>query len=123
MIKGVGCDIVEIERISRAAGNKKFLEKCFSPAEIVVFEQRQSACFLAGNFAAKEAVVKAAGRGFRGILPREIEVLRDCLGAPYVVITDEAAKNLSVSEDQIIHVSISNTKDTAMATAIIEQRP
>ena len=122
MIKGTGCDIIEIERVGAAVANKNFLERCFSSLEISMFEDRGSVSFLAKNFAAKEAVVKAAGRGFRGIWPKEIEVLRDNFGAPYVVLTPAAVKALDISNSQMIHISISDTDDMAMATAIIENR-
>jgi len=119
MIRGIGCDLVEIERIRKAAGSKKFLEKCFSDSEIAAFDQTQSIAFLAGNFAVKEAVVKAAGRGFRGFWPREIEVKRNDLGAPYVMLSPKAIEALGISENQIVYISISNTKAMAMAMAVL----
>ena len=58
---------------------------------------RGNAARLAGNFAVKEAVAKVFGTGFRTFGPREIEVLRDELGKPHVMLygkAEETAKRL-----------------------------
>ena len=71
-------------------------------------------------FAVKEAVAKSFGTGFRGFWPGDIEVLRDELGKPYVILHGEAeriGKELRISR---IHVSISNTKEYAVAYVTAE---
>lgn len=80
---GIGTDILEIERITKAAKNRRFLVKCFSERELERFYQNGKISYLAGNFAAKEAVVKSIGTGFAGFWPRDIEILRDGNGQPY----------------------------------------
>ena len=84
MILGVGTDLVEISRIERACRKDHFVKGVFTDRE-----SRQamgSASKLAGSFAVKEAVAKALGTGFRTFMPIDVEVLRDPLGKPYVIL-------------------------------------
>ena len=74
----------------------------------------------AGNFAVKEAVSKMFGTGFRGISLKEIEVLRDELGKPYVKLYGKAAECAKQQGITRIHVSITNTKEYANAFVIGE---
>ena len=69
MILGIGVDIIEIDRIEKAIKKQnKFLEKIFTNKEIEYFQNRKMNIeVIAGNFAAKEAISKALGTGFRGI--------------------------------------------------------
>ena len=67
MIRGIGTDIVETDRISRAIKKDYFLKRAFTDSEIAMAKERNTDTFLAGNFAVKEAFVKALGLGFRGI--------------------------------------------------------
>ena len=79
MIIGIGTDIIEIERIEIAVKRTKgFINKLFTENEINIFESRGfKSEVIAGNFAAKEAVSKALGTGFRGFGVKDIEILRD----------------------------------------------
>ena len=77
MIRGIGTDIVETDRISRAIKKDFFLKRAFSDSEIAMARKRNTDSFLAGNFAAKEAFVKALGLGFIVIELKDFEVLRD----------------------------------------------
>ena len=78
MIFGIGTDLIEINRVVKACERKAFLTKVYTEQEQKLFlsDIRKAA----SNFAVKEAVVKMFGTGFRAILPKEIEVLRDNLG-------------------------------------------
>lgn len=76
---------------------------------------------LAGTFAVKEAVSKALGTGFRSFGPREIEVLRDDLGKPFVRLHGGAKKLAEELAIQQIHVSITNTAEYAAAFAVGER--
>ena len=110
MITGIGIDIIEVERIKRLINEKdNFLTRNFSDAELALCAKPES---IAGNFAAKEAFAKALGTGFRGFSLRDVEVLRDELGAPYILFRGERIK---------ARVSISHTKTTAAAVAVIEE--
>lgn len=119
MIKGIGIDTVFMDRIERASQSTRFIEKCFSAAEIELFKQRGKCIqFLAGNFAAKEAVAKALGVGFVGFAPKDIEVLRDGAGKPYINLLGNAKKN--AKDEAVFHVSITNTVELASAVVVIE---
>ena len=90
MIAGVGTDMIEIARIKRACEKKAFLTRVYTQEECQQAGENYSR--LAGTFAVKEAVSKALGTGFRSFGPREIEVLRDDLGKPFVRLHGGAKK-------------------------------
>ena len=121
MIKGIGSDIIEIERIKKAAEKESFIRKYFTEGEIAYFESKNMrAETIAGNFAAKEAIVKAMGTGFSGFGAEEISVLRKENGKPYVVFEGKAKeKSLSLGITKT-ELSISHCRDYAMAFAICE---
>ena len=122
MIKGIGTDIIEIERIRKAVQSTKgFLEKIFSEKEIDFFYSKKlKSETIAGNFAVKEAVSKALGTGFRGFSLKDIEVLRNELGAPMVNLHNNARLLALKLEVRKIHVSISHNKSSAIAYVLLE---
>ena len=80
MVIGTGIDIIEVERVKKAAAKPAFLKMVFTPAEQAYFERFNfEPQTIAGTFAAKEATAKALSVGFRGIKWTDIEVLHDCL--------------------------------------------
>lgn len=121
MILGVGTDLVEISRIERACRKDHFVKGVFTDRE-----SRQamgSASKLAGSFVVKEAVAKALGTGFRTFMPIDVEVLRDPLGKPYVILYGGALERFCQMGMEQIQVSISNTGEYAMAFAVGEGIP
>lgn len=118
MILGVGTDMVEIGRMERACKKDAFLKRAFTPEECRQAEGKLSK--LAGNFAVKESVAKVFGTGFRTFMPGEIEVLRDELGKPYVVLYGGAKALAEQMGIQKLWVSITNTKEYAVAFAVGE---
>lgn len=108
MIVGVGCDIVAINRLkqNQEAMAKRILSKKEYECYHSYHHERQLE-YLAGRFAAKEAVVKAIDQK---ILLSEIEVLDDDRGKPVCSI-----------EGYILHVSIAHEKDYATAYVICEK--
>lgn len=121
MIVGIGTDIIEVERIQKACRSPRFLSRVFTEREQALFQSRkENYQVLAGNFAAKEAVVKAMGTGFRGFAWKDVEILRDELGKPHVVLHRQALKTVSAMEGKRIHISISHTRCYAVAQAILE---
>lgn len=110
----LGCDIIEISRI--ASSIKKFgynfLHHILSDNEIALYNQKgKKAEFVAGRFAAKEAVSKALGTGIgRGYGFTDIEILPDELGKPWVYLNSIRAEN--------IEVSISHSRDNAIAVCL-----
>jgi len=122
LIIGVGTDIVEIRRIKNAmVTNSRFLEKIFTATELEYLKSRNlRAEYVAGRFAAKEAVAKALGTGFRGFDFKDIEIDRTTLGKPIVILKGKA-KLIAKKEGQYnIHLSISHGEDSAIAYAIWE---
>ena len=109
MILGTGCDLVEIERMKKACEKEAFLSRVYTERE-----RRQAggkASVLAGDFAVKEAVAKVFG---------DIEVLRDDLGKPYVNLYGRARETAEEKGILRLEVSISNTREYAMAFAVGE---
>lgn len=119
MVLGIGNDMIEIERIEKACGKQAFLVRCYTESEIEICHGKVA--MLAGNFAVKEAVAKAFGTGFRTFETRDIEVLRDELGKPYVNLYGEAKKLYEDMGATNIHVAITDTKEYASAIAVLEK--
>ena len=118
MIRGIGTDIIEIERVKKACAADSFFSRIFSEKEQAMIGEDLTRA--ADNFAAKEAVAKAFGCGFSGLKPSEIEILRDEKGAPYVVLSGKAKKKAEDDQIDVIHVSISNTDTLSQAFAVCE---
>lgn len=119
MIKGIGTDIIEIDRIAKSTENKAFMDKLFTNLEQNLFHGNNFNT-LAGNFAAKEAIAKALGTGFKGCSPIEIEILRKRSGAPFVNLYGNAQRLYNDLGCKSIYISISHDKDKAVAFAVIE---
>lgn len=118
MIVGVGIDLIEIERIKKACEKEAFLSRVYTEEECR--QAGRNMTRLAGDFAVKEAVSKVFGTGFRKFGLRDIEVLRDELGKPYVNLYGEAESIAGKLGIKKIFVSITNTKQTAAAFAVGE---
>jgi len=121
MIKGVGTDIIEIERIKKALEKREsFVERLFTKKEEILFRSRNYRVeTIAGNFAAKEAVSKALGTGII-FSWKDIEILRNEDGKPYVVLSGMAKKIYDEMDCKNIQVSISHNKEHAIANCMIE---
>jgi holo-[acyl-carrier protein] synthase len=123
MIAGIGIDLVEVDKIARSIDSETYLRKVFTEAEIEECRSVSNAGErFAGKFAAKEAFMKAVGRGIRqGVWFTQIEVLNEASGAPYVRVMGEVEASLTQSGVKNIHVSVTHTKSTAAAVVILEQ--
>lgn len=126
MIIGIGVDIIEIERDRQAIqNNKNFLSKLFTEREIDYFISRNmNSEVIAGNFAAKEAVSKALGTGIRGFSFKDIEILRNELGKPEVILHSGANlignKLVGNNNSLRVHLSISHNNSSAIAYSVLE---
>ncbi len=114
MIYGIGTDIVRTERL--AESKDSFMRFAFTEREIEGFGKSGERA--AGCFAAKEAVVKALGLGFREIGLKDIEILHNDMGKPLVYLRGKAEK----FSDLIFNVSISHEKEYAVAFVTAEKR-
>ncbi|MCX5751464.1 MAG: holo-ACP synthase [Candidatus Saganbacteria bacterium] len=116
-IKGIGVDIVEIGRIKKAVvkHGQHFLNRIYTSKEIQYCTHRGKYLYpeLAVRFAAKEAYVKAVGTGMREVEWKEIEVLNNKLGQPYIVLKSKKTKG--------IHLSLSHSQGNAVAMVVIER--
>lgn len=122
MIYGTGTDIVEIKRIEKALKKESFVNKCFTENEIIYLKSKNfSPETAAGIFAAKEAVSKALGTGFRGFMPQDLEILHTENMKPYVNLLPKAEKIAVDLDVNNIHISISHCKDYALAFAVAEK--
>lgn len=121
MIKGIGIDITEVERIKKNLENDKFINKIYSKDEREYLKSRRySPQTAAGMFAAKEAVSKCLGTGFSNFGPSSIEILKDRHGRPYVRLTDNALKRADELNIKNIQISISHTSRYAAAFCAAE---
>lgn len=123
VIIGVGVDIIEISRIEEAVNdNTNFMEKVFTDHEIEYLKSRKMRPeYIAGRFASKEAVSKALGTGFREFSLRDIEIDRNSLGKPLVILKGKAKQIAQRHGKYKIHLSISHDKTKAIAYVIIEE--
>jgi holo-[acyl-carrier protein] synthase len=122
-IVGHGIDIVETARIRRMVDQhaEHFLNRVYTPAEQAYAARNPKRYIehLAGRFAAKEAVLKVLGTGWRGgIAWTDIEIRSEPSGQPTIHLTGECER---IARDQGIdrwHISISHIETHATASAI-----
>lgn len=121
MIKGIGTDIVKVERINKIINRTStFLDGAFTKEEISYFNNKKNNIeSIAGTFAAKEAVSKALGTGFRGFGLKDIEIIRNEYGKPEVKLSDKIVELFELT-DYKIHLSISHSSDDAIAFVVLE---
>ena len=114
MLSSVGIDIIEIGRIREAMGRRPGLAaRLFTARERAYCESKSDpAPHYAARFAAKEATAKALGRWLRW---QEVEVTRDPDGRPGIALTGEAAQLAQVSQGGRLLVSLSHSRDYAVA--------
>lgn len=117
MIFGIGIDLIEISRFRKI--KQSFINKVFTRQEINYLQNKNLESW-AGIFAAKEAVAKSLGTGFKFFFICDIEILHDKQNAPKVKIYNNALYIFQENNISKIHVSISHTKKTAIAFAIAE---
>lgn len=123
LIIGTGIDIIEISRIQQAVEhNDKFIQRCFTENEYAYFISRRMRYeVIAGNFAAKEAFSKSLGTGIRDFELKEIEVLRDRSGRPYINLYGKALNIVKELGIEKLHVTISHCREYAVASVIAEK--
>jgi len=124
MIRGIGVDIVKVDRIGQAVERwgDRFLKRIFTAAEIERCQQRArpEQC-LALRFAAKEAFAKALGLGMRkGLRWRDIEVVHDDLGKPDLLLHNQAQRLLEAVEASRTWLSLSDERESALAVVVLE---
>jgi holo-[acyl-carrier protein] synthase len=135
LIIGIGHDIADIDRVAAILEKRtgdKFIERVLAEAErerAATLTGRRLAEFVAGRFAAKEAVVKALGCGIGEIAGlHDIVIGRDELGKPEVQLSPETVRKLGWKDDYAgskvtrhVHVTITHDRGLASAFAVAEQ--
>lgn len=121
-IVGHGIDIVKVSRIAGMLHEhgERFLDRCFTWDERAYsLRGKRAAEHLAARFAAKEAVLKALGTGWRhGIAWTDVEVVLDASGKPGVRLFNVAAETARELGIVLWSLSLSHTDDLAVASAI-----
>lgn len=119
---GIGVDIVDIAMLQEllTSGREAFVDTAWTEVE-----QRDTTGTperLAARWAAKEAVMKALGRGLGDVDPLDIEVVRASSGAPEVRLHDSAAEAAQQADVGSVHVSMAHERGWAVGFAIAMAR-
>jgi len=121
-IVATGIDVIECERVAvvLARHGERFLERLLTDAERAYVRQKRNPLpHVAGRFAAKEAILKALGTGWRGgVAWRDMEILNDARGQPSAVLAGECARIAERLGIRQVLVSISHTSQLAIAMAV-----
>ncbi len=123
-ITGIGVDSVKIGRLSRSRMSSHILKRLFHPSEIIELEEIKEGGeeeFLASRYAAKEALVKALGSGFREIYPSEIGVITNSVGAPSFIFSPEVLAR-GILENKRFHLSLTHEGELALAFVVAEEK-
>ena len=117
-----GIDLVDCPRIEKMIEQhgERFINRVFTAAEQNYAEGKKNRIEkLAGRFAAKEAILKLMGTGWRGkIAWTDIEVVNNSLGQPQVILSGEVEKLAEKLGIEHISVSITHTANFAIASAV-----
>ncbi len=116
-----GIDLVDFPRIAEMfeRHGQRFMDRVFTAAEQQYANANKNKMEkLAGRFAAKEAILKLLGTGWRGkIAWTDIEIINNEMGQPQVTVSGEVkeiARKLGIGD---ISVSITHTANFAIASA------
>jgi holo-[acyl-carrier protein] synthase len=127
MIRGIGIDMVEIERISGfLERQEKLIDRILTQREKELLSDKSEGRkieFIAGRFAAKEAAAKALGTGIGARLGfHDIEVLPSEAGKPQLHISAKALEAIFSDRSKLrFHLSITHTRTYAAAQVIVEE--
>ena len=126
-ILGIGVDIVKNKRLKKSIKNKSFLLRLFTFLEIKNSKSiKDKSVYFAKKFAAKESFSKALGTGFRkGLNFKDIEILNDDLGKPYINLNNKTKKIVSKAlkvKNFDLFLSISDEKEYSIAFTIIQRK-
>jgi len=123
MIHGIGIDIVKVERIKTAVGrwDRKFLDRIFTENEILyAYKKSDPFLSLSVRFAAKEALIKAAGS--QPIISlKDIEILNQENGRPFINISGRLRTFFEENSIRCSHVSLSHEQEYGVACVVLEK--
>ena len=125
MVVGLGTDLAEIGRVQRSIKRygDRFLQRVYTPAEIAYCMRKKSfAESFAARFAAKEAGAKALGTGIsHGVSWQEFEVRREPSGKPSLHLSGRAAVIAHARGVVNISLSLTHSREIAMAVVVMEK--
>lgn len=123
MIYGIGVDSCSISRIKEKIQKEHFVQRVFGEEERSLFAKKGKhiAETAAGNFAAKEAFLKAVGIGLGGFALAELQAIRKESGAPQYLFSGKAEQFIQ-EKGLTVHLSITHEGDIATAFCILEYR-
>ena len=125
MIHGIGIDSVHIDRMRKSIDRygDRFARRILSLNEMEEYNQSQKAAnYLAKHFAAKEAMAKALGTGFRdGLSLKHITVNHNKYGSPVIECSGRAYEMLKDNKIKSCYLSITDEKDYAFASVVLEK--
>ncbi|ANA80892.1 holo-acyl-carrier-protein synthase [Paenibacillus vortex V453] len=128
MIYGIGHDVLDMKRMDilmTGPHGEKFMERVLTQGERIIAARKgaKRTEFVAGRFAAKEAISKSFGCGIGRLIGFwDIEVLPNGLGKPIATLSKEAWTRLGIDQpaDYTIHLTISHQTELASAFAVVE---
>ncbi|MEF2232045.1 MAG: holo-[acyl-carrier-protein] synthase [Pseudodesulfovibrio sp.] len=123
MVKGIGVDLTEIDRIREMwiRHGERFARKILTEGERTQLPKNNPVPRLAALFAGKEAAVKALGTGFaRGVHFRCIEILHAASGKPEIRFLGRALEVCDELGVTAAHISLTHSRDIAAATVVLE---
>ena len=126
-ILGIGVDVIQNKRIQSLITNKDFINRTYGPNEVRFSKKISNKTnYFAKRFAAKEALAKSLGTGFRDNLNfKDIEVLNDKVGKPYFLKSKKISviirKKFKVKKFDLF-LSISDEKDYSVAFTILQTK-
>lgn len=120
-ITGHGIDVVDVTAFEQRLEQPSFRQRCFTEAELSAANASpDAAIYLAGRFAAKEALLKALGTGWRdGLSWRDIEVSSSPSGAPLLAITGGVLAAANEQGVTAFLASISHTLSLVVASVVM----
>ena len=117
-----GIDLVDFGRIAELVERhgQRFLDRIYTQGEQAYAGKHKNPTEkYAGRFAAKEAILKLIGTGWRGkIAWTDIEVVNDAMGRPVVTLSGEVARIAAEQGIGKVNISITHTGDFAIASAV-----
>ena len=123
MIYGIGTDLLRIDRVARVYRRfgDRFARRVLMDSEQQEFSgARNPVRFLAMRFAAKEAIVKALGTGFRhGMWVRDSGVRHDKRGRPEIIFSSRGKAACTAAGISSGYLSLTDEAGLVVATAIL----
>ncbi len=133
MIIGIGTDILNLERFKKTLDkfDQKFIDRIYGKNEILILQNKLqvSTNYLGKRFSAKEATWKALSpiRG-DGLVFREIEILNDTNGKPYLFFSGKTKEYINKKEKNLkaklkFNISLSDDNPFVITFVVISLAP